>query len=220
MSSICSFIRLLVPQWGNRNSRISISLRLKRKVGFITWAESSTSRNDVSVSVSKHNATGYDSSEELFGLGVELHPRNVTSNSSKPRSWFGPNGQYIRELPCPSCRGRGYTQCTECGIERSRIDCPQCNGKGIKTCHQCMGDCVIWQESIDEQPWEKARSISPLKVKEDDEVDNLDIKLDVRRKTKRVYQSQPPEVGLKISRSLKLNDSRVSMPKLDSLVRE
>ncbi|KAI8007102.1 Pentatricopeptide repeat-containing protein [Camellia lanceoleosa] len=74
---------------------------------------------------------------------------------------------------------------------------------GIKTCHQCSRDCVIWEESIDEQPWEKARSISPFKVKEDDEVDNLDIKLKVRRKTKRVYSYLPPEVGLKISRSLK-----------------
>lgn len=46
---------------------------------------------------------------------------------------------------------------------------------------------------------------SPLKVKEDDEVDNLDIKLDRKRKSKRVYQSPPPEVGLKISRSLKVS---------------
>lgn len=55
--------------------------------------------------------------------------RKVASAASKPRSWFGPNGQYIRELPCPSCRGRGYTPCTECGIERSRPDCSLCNGK-------------------------------------------------------------------------------------------
>lgn len=46
---------------------------------------------------------------------------------------------------------------------------------------------------------------SPLKVKEDDEVDNLEIKLDVKKKSKRVYQSPPPEVGLKISRSLKVS---------------
>lgn len=46
---------------------------------------------------------------------------------------------------------------------------------------------------------------SPLKVKEDDEVDNLDIKLGMKKKSKRVYQSQPPEVGLKISRSLKVS---------------
>lgn len=152
---------------------------------------------------------GYDPSEDLFGLAVDMQPRKLISGASKTRSWFGPNGQYIRELPCPSCRGRGYTPCTECGIERSRADCPQCNGKGMLTCEQCKGDCVIWEESIDEQPWEDARSISPLKVKEDDDVDNLDIKLDVKRKTKRVYQSPPPEVNLKISRSLKLNDCRV-----------
>lgn len=48
-------------------------------------------------------------------------------------------------------------------------------------------------------------SSSPLKVKEDDEVDNLDIKLEDRRKTKRVYQSSAPEVNLKISRSLKVS---------------
>ena len=44
---------------------------------------------------------------------------------------------------------------------------------------------------------------SPLKV-EDDDVDNLDIEVNVVRKSKRVYQSPSPEVGLKISRSLKV----------------
>lgn len=48
-------------------------------------------------------------------------------------------------------------------------------------------------------------SSSPVKVKEDDEVDNLDIKLDVKRKTKRIYQSSAPEVNLKISRTLKVS---------------
>ncbi|GKV52705.1 hypothetical protein SLEP1_g59276 [Rubroshorea leprosula] len=73
------------------------------------------------------------------------------------------------------------------------------------TCGKCLGECVTWEESIDEQPWEKARSTSPFKVKEDDEVDNLDINLDVKKKSKRVYQSPSPEVGLKISRSLKVS---------------
>ena len=30
--------------------------------------------------------------------------------------------------------------------------------KGIRMCMQCGGECVIWQESIDEQPWEEVRS--------------------------------------------------------------
>uniref|UniRef100_A0A1J3H1G2 DNA-binding protein HEXBP n=2 Tax=Noccaea caerulescens TaxID=107243 RepID=A0A1J3H1G2_NOCCA len=144
---------------------------------------------------------GYDPSEELFG--VDFKPRNVPDDSREPRSWFGPNGQYIRELPCPTCRGRGYTSCSDCGIEGSRSDCPQCKGKGIMTCLRCLGDCVIWEESIDERPWEKARSSSPFRVKEDDEVDNLEIKFVRREKSKRIYQSPPPEVGQKISRSLK-----------------
>ncbi|KAL4586852.1 hypothetical protein LXL04_011497 [Taraxacum kok-saghyz] len=135
----------------------------------------------------------YDPSEDLFGIYADLQPRKGLSVESSPRSWFGPNGQYIRELPCPSCRGRGYTPCTICGIERSRLDCSQCNGKGMVTCHQCSGECVIWEESIDERPWEKARSISPLKVKEDDDVDNLEIKLASRKKSKRVYRSPSPE---------------------------
>lgn len=54
---------------------------------------------------------------------------------------------------------------------------------------------------------------SPLRVKEDDEVDNLDIKL-VKRKSKRVYQSPPPEVGLKISRSLKVSLSASTLPEM------
>ncbi|XP_044489572.1 uncharacterized protein LOC123213976 isoform X2 [Mangifera indica] len=147
---------------------------------------------------------GYDPSEELLGLGVDLKPRNIASSSPEPRSWFGPNGQYIREFPCPSCRGRGYNPCTECGIERSRLDCSLCNGK-------CLGDCVIWEESIDEQPWEKAHSISPLKVKDDDKVDNLDIKVYVKKKSKRVYHSPSPEVGLKISRSLKSLNAKTGL---------
>ncbi|XP_057950119.1 uncharacterized protein LOC131145075 [Malania oleifera] len=200
MPSICASHWVLMP-WVRRNVRFLSFPHSNRRTSFIPFGISS-SLNDDSVSVPKQSQLSYDASEELFGL-EDLQPRNVISGATKPRSWFGPNGQYIRELPCPSCRGRGYTLCTECGIEKPRLDCSQCNGKGLRTCHQCSGDCVIWEESIDEQPWERARSISPLKMKEDDEVDKLDIKLDVRKKSKRVYQSPPPEVGLKISRSLK-----------------
>ncbi|KAL0421164.1 UNVERIFIED_CONTAM: hypothetical protein Slati_3139300 [Sesamum latifolium] len=205
MWSSSSSSRVMVPQWrhSHKNLRYWISLHSKRKLSFVTSPISSSSGSDDSTAASKQPQLGYDPSEELFGLAVDLQPRKVASAASNPRSWFGPNGQYIRELPCPSCRGRGYTPCAECGIERSRLDCSLCNGKGLVTCNQCHGDCVIWEESIDERPWEKARSVSPLKVKEDDEVDNLDIKLEVRRKSKRVYQSSAPEVNLKISRSLK-----------------
>lgn len=67
----------------------------------------------------------------LMAVNRYIYCRKVISDSFNPRSWFGPNGQYIRELPCPSCRGRGYTPCTECGIERSRADCSLCKGKVI-----------------------------------------------------------------------------------------
>ncbi|XP_050238988.1 uncharacterized protein LOC126688366 [Mercurialis annua] len=167
------------------------------------------SNNDNDDSFSKPSQFAYDPSRVLLRLEAEIKPRNGTID--KPKSWFGPNGQYIKELPCPSCRGRGYTLCTECGIQGSRLDCSQCNGKGIITCRGCLGERVIWEESIDEQPWEKARSVSPLKVKEDDEVDNLEIKLDMKKKSKRVYQSPPPEVGQKISRSLKSLNAKTGL---------
>ncbi|WOL02991.1 hypothetical protein Cni_G11711 [Canna indica] len=153
----------------------------------------------------------YDPSRELLGIDDNPQPRNASPSEQKLRSWFGPNGQYIRELPCPSCRGRGYTLCTECDIERSRSDCAQCNGKGIRICKQCFGDCVIWEESIDEVPWENARSSSPLKVKEDEEVDKLDIEVDVSRKSKRRYKSPSPEVSLKISRSLRSLNAKTGL---------
>ncbi|KAJ1287735.1 hypothetical protein BS78_02G033300 [Paspalum vaginatum] len=148
----------------------------------------------------------YDPLADLLGPDVEpigSHARGTAPTAEKkgkPRSWVGPNGQYYRELPCPSCRGRGYTPCKGCGIDRSSLDCPMCDGK---MCLQCSGECVIWQESIDEQPWEKVRSSSPLKVKEDDEVDKLEIKINTPKRSKRTYASPSPEVAMKISRSLK-----------------
>ncbi|XP_021299609.1 uncharacterized protein LOC110428188 isoform X2 [Herrania umbratica] len=210
MSSLCPCFRPLLPQWRYKSARFLVVLPSKTKISFKPWVFSSSS-NDDSASPPRQSQLGYDPSEELYGLSVDPKPSNALLGSPKPRSWFGPNGQYIRELPCPSCRGRGYTPCTECGIERSRSDCSQCSGKGIMTCRQCSGDRVIWEESIDEQPWEKARSISPLRVKEDDEVDNLDLNLDVKKKSKRVYQSPSPEVGLKISRSLKSLNAKTGL---------
>ncbi|OIS95829.1 PREDICTED: uncharacterized protein LOC109235293 [Nicotiana attenuata] len=212
-AALCSSFRVMLPQWRycNKNLHYWILPPSKTKLNFLYFPIFSSFTDDDSVKPIKQNQVMYDPSEELFGLAADLQPRKVISSASSPRSWFGPNGQYIRELPCPSCRGRGYTPCIECGIERSSLDCSLCNGKGMMTCHQCGGDCVIWEESIDERPWEKARSSSPLKVKEDDEVDNLDIKLDSKRKTKRVYQSPNTEVNLKISRSLKSLNAKTGL---------
>ncbi|KAJ9563753.1 hypothetical protein OSB04_008913, partial [Centaurea solstitialis] len=200
MASLCSSFRSIIHPWSytSKNFTFYVLLHSKTKhhsLHFTSLIVSSSFNDDL---ISKPNPKqqsqmSYDPSEDLFGLSADLKPRKALPSGSTPRSWFGPNGQYIRELPCPSCRGRGYTPCTMCGIERSKLDCSQCHGKGMVTCHQCSGECVIWEESIDERPWEKARSISPLKVKEDDEVDNLEIKLAARRKSKRVYQSPSPE---------------------------
>jgi hypothetical protein len=47
---------------------------------------------------------------------------------------------------------------------------------------------------------------SPLKVKEDEEVDNLEININTPKRSKRTYPSPSPspEVAMKISRSLKV----------------
>jgi len=48
-------------------------------------------------------------------------------------------------------------------------------------------------------------SSSPLKVKEDDEVDKLEIKINTPKRSKRTYPSPSPEVAMKISRSLRVS---------------
>nr|CAD1833908.1 unnamed protein product [Ananas comosus var. bracteatus] len=201
MLSLYPSLRLPLPvgRWKSRRSRSD--LRPFPRTRLLSWRTPFSVNGDSA-------SLDYDPSTELLGLDVDPNLRNPNPVAAKLRSWFGPNGQYIRELPCPSCRGRGYTPCTECGIERLRSDCAQCNGR---TCWQCLGDCVIWEESIDERPWEKARSSSPLKVKEDDEVDKLDIKVDISRRSKRVYQSPSPEVSLKISRSLRSLNAKTGL---------
>nr|XP_017226221.1 PREDICTED: uncharacterized protein LOC108202348 [Daucus carota subsp. sativus] len=218
MSSVCSYVGVVIPQWRRASMHESnkfdfwvFLLHSKKK---IRPFRVSSALSDDHVPAPIQTRKSYDQSEEFFGLSSQRHPslsEASVSDAIKPRSWFGPNGQYIRELPCPSCRGRGYTLCTECGIERSRKDCAQCDGKGMNTCEQCKGDRVIWEESIDERPWEKARSISPFKVREDDVVDNLELNLKRKRISKRVYQSSPPEVNLKISRSLKSLNARTGL---------
>ncbi|XP_076943046.1 uncharacterized protein LOC143613138, partial [Bidens hawaiensis] len=220
ISSMASSLRIFSHQLNHKSFRNWLLSHHKKKHSFTPLIIIHSSLNNDSVS-SPHNNNNnnnhkksqmsYDPSEDLFGIAADLQPRKSISSGSTPRSWFGPNGQYIKELPCPSCRGRGYTPCKMCGIERSILDCSQCNGKGMVTCHQCKGECVIWEESIDERPWEKARSISPLKVKEDDDVDNLEIKLSTRKNSRRVYESPSPEVRLKISRSLKSLNAKTGL---------
>ncbi|KAG0490633.1 hypothetical protein HPP92_007496 [Vanilla planifolia] len=197
MFSICLSIRhtVILDRWKGGQPRGTI-LPLVRMVRVANW--------QIPCSVNGNSdPSSYDPSN-LLELQVDPPLRVDAPDSGKERSWFGPNGQYIRELPCPSCRGRGYIPCPECGVERSRVDCSQCNGKGIKTCLQCLGECVIWEESYDERPWEKARSSCPIKVK-DDEIDGLEIKVKETKKSKRVYGRPSPEVIQKISRSLKVS---------------
>ncbi|KAF5203477.1 zinc knuckle (CCHC-type) family protein [Thalictrum thalictroides] len=211
MFSVCSPFRFLQLQCRRKEPNFWVFIHSEPKISSFISCTSSSSKNEDSSLIPNRIQVDYNPSDEFYGIEVDMKPRDSSSGALQQKSWFGPNGQYIRELPCPSCRGRGYTPCTECDIERSRSDCSQCHGKGIRTCQQCVGECVIWQEAIDERPWERARSISPLKVKEDDDVDKLDIKLEVRKKSRRVYQSPNPEVGLKISRSLKSLNERTGL---------
>jgi hypothetical protein len=43
-----------------------------------------------------------------------------------------------------------------------------------------------------------------LKIKEDEEVDKLEININTTKRSKRTYPSPSPEVAMKISRSLKV----------------
>lgn len=70
---------------------------------------------------------------------------------------------------------------------------------------------MIWEESYDERPWEKARSSSLFKVKEDDEVDRLEINMEVTQASKRIYRTPSREVSLKISRSLRSLNAKTGL---------
>ncbi|GKC16127.1 zinc finger, CCHC-type containing protein [Tanacetum coccineum] len=179
-SSIRSSFKTLVTPHNHSNKNLKFLLishwTTKHSFNVSPLTVSSSFKNEPKKSNKKQSQMSYDPSEDLFGVSADLQPSNY------------------QRVALPKLLGNGkYTPCTMCGIERSRLDCSRCDGKGKVKCHQCSGECVIWEESIDERPWEKARSISPLKVKEDDEVDNLEIKLAARKKSKRVYKSTSRE---------------------------
>ncbi|KAL4583308.1 hypothetical protein LXL04_007878 [Taraxacum kok-saghyz] len=118
VSSICSSFRAIIPRWThtNKNFRYCLLMHCKRKHSFgYSHLTVSSAFNDDSVPPTPNpkqsqasrihmcSCMNYDPSEDLFGIYADLQPRKGLSNDSSPRSWFGPNGQYIRELPCPSC---------------------------------------------------------------------------------------------------------------------
>lgn len=57
----------------HKDKRFLVLYHSKRRVSFSPCSMSST--NDDSVAVPKQNQLGYDPSEELLGLGVDLKPR-------------------------------------------------------------------------------------------------------------------------------------------------
>eukprot|EP00249_Psilotum_nudum_P027662 c3560_g1_i1 orf=296-1132(+) len=128
---------------------------------------------------------------------------NLAVRSPEPRSWYGPDGQLIRELPCPSCRGRGYIICPQCKVGSPEACCLDCHGKGLRTCLECLGERVVKEESLDEMLWEKAQSCSPLQVEDDEAIDSMEIQLAPEKKSKRVYGSPSQEVREKIRQALK-----------------
>lgn len=146
----------------------------------------------------------WDPFENLYGLGMNMSPRDQCTDGRKRRSWYGPEGQYVRELPCPSCRGRGYLDCCLCTTSSREPNCPQCPSKGFKTCPECLGERVVWEESVNESAWESAHSRSPLKVADDDVIESMDIPPGPKRKANRVYGPTSVEVREKISRCLKV----------------
>lgn len=214
MWSACSSFHVLlpVPPWKHTTTFFLSSFILtnpssRNTTKFHSHMCGYSSKDDFSSSSPNQSQLQYDPLPELLGLDLDIPPRDMKSDSSR----LGPKGQYIRELPCPTCRGRGYTPCSGCGVGYSRKNCSLCSGKGIITCQQCLGERVIWAESLDEKPWEKAHAISPLKVEEDELVDNLDLKLNARKKSKRVYRSLSPEVRLKMSQSLKSLNAKTGL---------
>lgn len=50
-------------------------------------------------------------------------------NNQDPSIGYVPEGQYVKEMPCPTCRGRGYLRCDQCNLGNLQEHCPRCSGK-------------------------------------------------------------------------------------------
>ncbi|CAM6127398.1 unnamed protein product [Calypogeia fissa] len=142
----------------------------------------------------------WDPFEDLFGLGVDLRSRK---DMSKPKQ------KYEEEMACPTCEGRGYLLCPHCNFRKSEGSCPYCSGKGYHDCPLCHGECVVWEDYINESTSRASHhSRSPLQIAEDDVIENMAITPVPKRKTRRVYGPPRPETVEKIRRSLKDLEAR------------
>jgi hypothetical protein len=58
-----------------------------------------------------------------------LQRRKNMENNQDPSIGYVPEGQYVKEMPCPTCRGRGYLRCDQCNLGNLQEHCPRCSGK-------------------------------------------------------------------------------------------
>ncbi|KHG18412.1 DNA-binding protein HEXBP [Gossypium arboreum] len=190
MSSLSPFFRPLLPQWSflvilNSNPKISL------KPCVFSSSSSSSSYNNDSVPLPKQSQTqlGYDPSEELFGLSPVPKP-----------SFYMLIILLYNAVPFQN---------------QDPGSVPMDNTSESFLVQVAGGEVILHVPSAvskdQDQIVPNVMESSPLRVKEDDEVDNLDLKLDVKKKSKRVYQSPSPEVGLKISRSLKSLNAKTGL---------
>lgn len=154
--------------------------------------------------------------DDSLGSLLDWDPFNNTNSSRQHlsarnrvlRSWYGSDGELVREFPCPDCRGRGYVVCSKCEVGNPEAACSECLGKGLKSCLQCLGKRAVWVKAVDEIPWGENQSCSPLQIEDDESIDHMEVRLAPQRKSKRVYTSLSMEVREKIRRALKTLDAQ------------
>ena len=64
--------------------------------------------------------------DNYWQLGMDVYSSKIAR--SHIRDWYGEDGELLRTLPCPDCRGRGYIVCPQCEITID-FSCAQCAGK-------------------------------------------------------------------------------------------
>ncbi|CAM6028995.1 unnamed protein product [Sphagnum balticum] len=180
----------------------------KRFQVFCSAASSEDSKKGAGSSEHTSNfALDWDPFEDFFGLGLDMRSRKNMENNKDPSIGYVPEGQYVKEMPCPTCRGRGYLRCDQCNLGNLQEHCPRCSGKGLITCTHCLGECVVREESVNESAWETAHIRSPLNVEDEEDIDHMEIPHTPKRNSKRVYQPTL-EVRERISRTLKALEKR------------
>lgn len=123
--------RLLVPiQLKLCVCRVPICCQKRFHVSCFAASSEDSKKGAGSSEHTSNFALDWDPFEDFFGLGLDMRSRRKNmENNQDPSIGYVPEGQYVKEMPCPTCRGRGYLRCDQCNLGNLQEHCPRCSGK-------------------------------------------------------------------------------------------